>query len=107
MMDEDPWAEGRRDPSRSPYEANQAIPTLLFRRGRERFDREFPELAVREMRWLSLLAYPLSGGFRAWSLMPRPLVRPVLRLERLLAPAVGRFMALRMFVVIDRLPDAP
>ena len=52
---------------------------------------------------MSLLAYPLSGGFRPWSLMPAGLAGNVLRLESLIAPVLGPLMAFRLAIVIDRL----
>lgn len=101
-MAADPLAPGGLSPGRDPYEANQAIPTLLFFRGREAFLRAFPELAIVEARRLGLIAYPLSGGFRRWSLLPAGLVGALLRLEDLVMPLLGPLMAFRMLVVLER-----
>lgn len=98
----DPLADAAPTPGRDPYDANQAIPTLLFRRAPERFARLFPDLALRRAALLSLFAFPLSGGFRAWSLIPAALVRPLLALETALAPLLGPLMAFRLLVVIER-----
>jgi SAM-dependent methyltransferase len=91
---------------RDPYAANQAIPTLLFGplwgRHRARLAAMCPALAVRERRMVSLLAYPLTGGFRPWSLIPAALVRPALRIESALAPVLGPLCAFRMLVVMER-----
>jgi putative chitinase len=38
-----------------------------------------PQLRVRGVEWLSLFAYPLSGGFQPWSLMPASSVSPSVR----------------------------
>ena len=57
----DPLADIASDKVRDPYDSNQAIPTLLFGRYRQAFAVHFPSLKVREKRWMSLLAYPLSG----------------------------------------------
>jgi len=76
---------------------------LLFGRYRQRLAAEFPELVVRQVRLLSLLAYPLSGGFKSWSLLPALLVAPLLRLERALEPALGRLMAFRLLAVVERI----
>ncbi|MGA3308119.1 MAG: class I SAM-dependent methyltransferase [Xanthobacteraceae bacterium] len=102
IMSADPLLDGPLDPSRDAFEANQAIPTLLFSRQKARFAAEFPALRLIETRRLSLFAYPLSGGFRPWSLLPAGLVQPLLRIERWLEPMLGWFMAIRMILVIER-----
>lgn len=101
-MEEDPLAAGPPDPSRDPFDSNQAFPTLLFGRRRNRFDLAFPDLHIRAVRWFSLLAYPLSGGFRPWSLVPGRLVERLLALERLLEPYLGRVLGFRMLTVLER-----
>jgi SAM-dependent methyltransferase len=44
QMSADPLAEGTPSPERNPYDSNQAIPTLIATRDRERFSRMFPAL---------------------------------------------------------------
>ena len=102
VMDADPLAAAAPDPDSDPFDANQAIPTLLFLRQREALADAVPELSLRSVRLLSLFAYPLTGGFRPWSLIPRAAVAPMLRLEDRLAPVLGRLMAFRLFVVLER-----
>jgi SAM-dependent methyltransferase len=101
-MCQDPYAEGVPDPAKNPFDANQAIPTLMFCGNRRRFEQRFPQWHIVETRYMSLLAYPLSGGFKSWSLMPAGLVRSVLHLENKLLPKVGRFLAFRLFVVLEK-----
>ena len=103
MLGQDPLADVATDPNRDPYDANSAVPTLLFGRHRQRLADEFPELVVRQVRLLSLLAYPLSGGFKSWSLLSPALVAPMLRLERALEPVLGRLMAFRLLAVVERI----
>ncbi len=98
----DPLPEGAPTPGRDPYEANQAIPSLLFGPARARFERRFPRLKLIERRRLSLFAYPLSGGYRRFSLIPAWLVGPLLRVEDALLPLFGRFMAFRLLVALER-----
>jgi hypothetical protein len=102
IMSADPLLDGPLDPSRDAFEANQAIPTLLFSRQKGRFAAEFPALRLIESRRLALFTYPLSGGFRPWSLLPAGLVQPLVRIERWLEPILGWLMAFRMIVVIER-----
>lgn len=105
-MGEDPLAPGAPPPDRDPYDANQAFPSLLFgpmfRRHGARFRAMFPRLVVREAKPMSLFAYPLTGGFRPWSLIPEAAVAPVLVVERVLAPLLGPLCAFRILVVLER-----
>lgn len=102
VLSDDPLADGPLDPNREPFDANQAIPTLLFERDRQRMSQAFPGLKIVQLERLSLFAYPLSGGFRSWSLVPVALVGPMLSLERRLSPLIGRLAAFRLFVVIEK-----
>lgn len=101
-MKQDPFADVPADPKRDPYDANQAIPTLLFRRRRPEFPRHFPDFSVRTVRYLSLFAFPLSGGFRRWSLIPALFVRPLLALEDGLLLVLGPAMAFRLLIMLER-----
>jgi SAM-dependent methyltransferase len=102
IMSADPLASGTPDPNRDPYHSNQAIPTLIATRDKERFHSLFPALRIERIDWLSLLVYPLSGGFKPWSLVPTALGRQILRVERAIEPVVGRFAAFRMMLVIEK-----
>jgi SAM-dependent methyltransferase len=102
----DPLTARREDVgARDPFESNQAIPTLLFgrRRARERFQEQFPALQLHECQYLSMLAYPLSGGFQRWSLLPARWVSPLLRLEESLE-RLGRLLAFRLLITIVKAP---
>ncbi len=100
-MGDDPLREGRPERGRDPFAANQAFPTLLATRHRHRFAALFPRLDLIRVEWLSLFAYPLSGGFRPWSAIPVGMVADVLRLESRLVPWLGRLMAFRMLMVVE------
>ena len=106
VMGADPLADDAAAGPRDPFDSNQAIPTLMFGRHRRRFEAAFPELAIVELRRLSLFAYPLSGGFKAWSLIPGAAVGPVLRLEAMLEPLLGPLMAFRQLAVLERRPTS-
>jgi SAM-dependent methyltransferase len=94
--------DGRPDPSRDPYDSNQAIPTMLVTRDSERFGRLFPTLRIARVDWFSFAAYPLSGGFRSWCLIGQRVARLLLRLERVIEPTLGRLAAFRMMIVIEK-----
>jgi len=103
-MDVDPFAPVAISPDRDPFDANQAIPTLLFATTAacRRLEKVIPSLRVRSVKWLSLFAYPLSGGFQSWSLMPAALVPSMLALEQKVPEAVRKQIAFRMMVVVER-----
>ena len=84
-----------------PWDANVAVPTLLFWREREAFHARFGDLSVISRRRFDLLLYPLSGGFEHRRLVPMWLVPFVRACERLLTP-LAPLMAFRCFVVIEK-----
>ncbi|MEQ8660031.1 MAG: class I SAM-dependent methyltransferase [Gammaproteobacteria bacterium] len=98
----DPLQDACPTRGRDPYAANQATPGLLFGAARRRLPAAVPGLAVAHTECLSLLAYPLSGGYRPWSLVPTALVPAVLRLEDRLMPLLGPLAAFRLLGVIER-----
>ncbi len=86
---------------KDPWEANIAIPTLLFWRQIDTFRTAFPGLAVIRRDRFDLLLYPLSGGFERRQLVPSALA-PVLRAgERLISP-LAWLLAFRCFVVVEK-----
>ena len=95
-------ADGTPDPRRDPYESNQAIPTLLVTRERDRFHARFPDLRIVRVVWFAFAAYPLSGGFKPWSLLSAGAARRLLRFERAIEPLIGRLAAFRVMIVIEK-----
>jgi SAM-dependent methyltransferase len=98
----DPLIDGAPDPRRDPYASNQAIPTLIATRDRDRFHRMFPGLRLSRVDWFSLVAYPLSGGFKPWCLLPSRLAGCVLAAEHRLERALGAFAGFRLMLVIEK-----
>jgi SAM-dependent methyltransferase len=98
----DPLIDGTPCPQRDPYDSNQAIPTLIATRHRARFEGLFDTLKIVRVDWFALAVYPLSGGFRSWTLIPRRLVRPALGLERMLEKALGRVSGFRIMLVVEK-----
>jgi len=103
-MQADPFAPVVSNPGRDPFDANQAIPTLLFSTAaaRRRVEKEIPCLRVRTVEWHSLFAYPLSGGFQEWNLLPAWLVGRLLAIERSLPAMITRHLSFRMTIVLER-----
>jgi SAM-dependent methyltransferase len=102
VMSADPLAVGEPDPQRDPYASNQALPTLIATRHRDRFHAAFPGLRIAEVDWFSLLVYPLSGGFKTWSLLTAAMAAAGLRLERAVERLLGRHAGFRMLLVIEK-----
>ena len=94
--------DGRPNPSRDPYDANQAIPTLLATRERERFHRLFPHLRIVQVDWFAIVVYALSGGFKSWSLISERFARRLLKFERSVEPLIGRSSGFRMMLTIEK-----
>lgn len=98
-----PYRRGTSPSSADMAHCNQAIATLLTRRRhKERFARRYVGLRLSRSDWISLWAYPLSGGFQRWSLLPQSIANRVLEIERKLEPLLGRVFGFRMILVWDR-----
>jgi SAM-dependent methyltransferase len=98
----DPRVPCKPRSGKDPYESNQAIPTLLFKKYFHVLGESAISLNILEIRWLSLFSYPLSGGFKAWSLIPDFMVQPLLKIEDRLLPLLGRMMAFRLLIVLEK-----
>ena len=90
------------DVSKDPYDSNQAIPTILFKRDPQLFLSAVKGFKINSSDWLSLFAYPLSGGFKSWSLLPFKWVNAILKIEEKLLPFLGNLMAFRLMVVLEK-----
>ena len=97
-----PTESCRPNPKKDPYESNQAIPTLLFNAHHEALSYAGISLRIVENRWLSMIAYPLSGGFKAWSLIPSSWVATILKIEECLLPCFGSLAAFRVMIVLEK-----
>ena len=90
------------DSDKDPYDSNQAIPTILFKRDKNIFLRNNKGFKIIRSDWLSLFAYPLSGGFKSWSLIPCSWVSIILKIEEKLLPFLGNIAAFRLMVVVEK-----
>ena len=87
---------------KDPYDSNQAIPTLLVGRFRAALVAAAPRLVLDRVDRFSFVAYPLSGGFQPWSLLPQALAGPLLKLEWMSRCLFGRLAAFRLLAVFHR-----
>ena len=90
------------DADKNAYDSNQAIPTILFKRDPQLFLAAVKGFKINSSDWLSLFAYPLSGGFKSWSLLPCRWVSLILKIEEKLLPFLGFLMAFRLMVVLEK-----
>lgn len=86
----------------SPYESNQAIPYVMFIRESHRLQNHVPELKIVSTARFSLWAYPLSGGFHSWSLLPTVMAGPLLRIERPVSTWLGWLAGFRLMIVAEK-----
>lgn len=101
-MSVDPLKTDDISAHKNPYDSNQAIPTLMVGRFRDACRRAVPELELEFLDRFSFIAYPLSGGFRPWSLIPAIAARPLLAAEWALRHLFGHLAAFRLLAVYRR-----
>lgn len=98
----DPLASETVTPGRNPWDSNQGIPTLLVGRYKDAVARLAPRLSLANVDYFSFAAYPLSGGFKPWSLIPAAAVGTVSAIEWRLRKVFGRLAAFRLLAVYVR-----
>ncbi|MFZ5734951.1 MAG: class I SAM-dependent methyltransferase [Pseudomonadota bacterium] len=104
----DPFAPLFSSGPKDPWDSNQAIPTLLFARDDHRAEtlKRLKNFSIRTNDWISLFAFPLSGGFKKWCLIPATLTKALIKLEDSLPLAIRRQFAFRLVTVLVRQPGA-
>jgi SAM-dependent methyltransferase len=93
-----PDAESWEFPSGGPLSAaNGALPWMIFKRDRDVFAAEFPDLRIITIRPMMPFRYLLSGGLSKPALAPSWIFPLVLRIERLM-PSLAMFA----FILLER-----
>jgi SAM-dependent methyltransferase len=87
---------------KDPFQSNQALPTLIFRRNGARLTARFPHLVVTRVERFAGLSYPATGGFSRAPLVPMLLWRALFAVERWLPRFLFRLVGFRLFVVIEK-----
>lgn len=95
-----PFEDAAPDGS-SPWDANIALPTIVFFEHAREFEERWPRLRIVERRLLSTLVYPLSGGYTGRPLLPAAAYTGLARLDTLLARRHGTTLAFRCLVVVE------
>jgi SAM-dependent methyltransferase len=97
----DPLSIVPPQPDRRPFDANQAVASIVFERSYERFRHMYPDFTTLAQERLAFFAYPLSGGFERPSLVPLWSIDALLRLEQW-CRRLGRLLAFRLLVVLEK-----
>ena len=97
-----PLEDGSMSPRREPFDGNQAIGALISGEYCKELEQKVPNLRMTIKRWKGAFGYPLSGGFRRWSLIPHWIVPAVLRFEDSCLSDFGPIIACRMILVYQR-----
>ncbi len=100
-FNQDPLVWVEPSPNRQPFDANQAFATILFERNFKQFQERYPQFIKVYHRRMSFFGYPLSGGFDKPSLIPLPLLSPILILENMLS-FMSYFLAFRIIIVLEK-----
>ena len=101
-FNEYPLSEGDLDPKRKPVDANQAFPHLIFETYAQDFTKLFPQFKILRVNYLSLFAYPLSGGFKKWQLIPAGVAKILIRMEKGFEAYLGKILGFRMMIVVEK-----
>ena len=101
-MSADPLEEGALTQNKNPWDSNQALPTLLTGRYRAQTQKAVPDLALRSVQRFSFLGYPLSGGFKPWSLLPEAIAPALLRAEWSVRTVLGPLAAFRLLAIYEK-----
>jgi SAM-dependent methyltransferase len=101
-MSADPLKDGAITTDKNPWDSNQALPTLLTGRYRDKTKTMVPDLTLQSLDRLSFAAYPLSGGFKDWSLLPAAIAPALLSAEWSVRTIFGAFAAFRLLAVYEK-----
>jgi len=101
-MSADPFGPVSTVDPESGEACNTAIPTLVFGRGRKAFERRFVGLRIAGFRRLDAVVYPLTGGFSRATRVPAAWVDRLMSVEDRLTKWMGRLVALRMQVTLEK-----
>ena len=101
-MSADPLKDGAITADKNPWDSNQALPTLLTGRYRAQTQKAVPELTLRSLDRFSFIGYPLSGGFKPWSLLPAGMAPALLRAEWSARKLFGPLAAFRLLAVYEK-----
>lgn len=90
-------------PDKGPLSsANSALPTIIFHRDRKIFEKLYPNLKIREIKYHTFLLYILSGGLSRRQLSPSFLYTFFALIEKILNPFMKKYLAWFQTIVIEK-----
>ncbi len=99
----DPDSSRWRFPKGGPLSmANMALPWIVFHRDREKFERNFPELQIKEINLHTPFCYLLSGGVSFRGSVPGFLFGACRLLEDLVRPWIGSWAMFATIVLVRK-----
>lgn len=84
-----------------PFDANQAVATIIFFKQFEVWQERFPAFKMVQRKRFALFAYPATGGFSGRQLLPDRVIGILKMMEDLFAP-LARWLAFRALVVLQK-----
>jgi len=102
IINVNPFDIVKPDSKRVPFDANQAIPTIIFKYKIREFYKHFPNFKILNSNFISLFVYPLSGGFKKWSLIPIKYVHTLLYFDTILEKYFGFLFGFRLLIIIEK-----
>ena len=81
---------------------NNARATLWFDGNRSRTEQQIRPLRLKALKTFDLFYYPLTGGFRPWTLIPAPAARGLLKADRWLGRWLGRWFGYRILLAFEK-----
>jgi SAM-dependent methyltransferase len=96
----DPFAHGAQT-RRDPFDANTALPTLIFWHYLSELERRLPELALVARERFACFVYPLSGGLTGPRLCPPRVGRLLMALDDRLDAMAGA-LGYRCLITLER-----
>lgn len=84
---------------------NQAASFILFKKEINLFKEKYKgKFSIEIKNLFSTILYPLSGGYKNFSLVPKFLIKPFQVFEKIISP-LNKFLAFRIFIVIKKVPN--
>lgn len=81
---------------------NMAMATIIFIRQRDKFEKMFPDLMIREIKFSDFFVYPATGGFGYFNLIPSTLLKYLWNIEYLMLKPFSGITGMRLCIVLEK-----
>lgn len=88
-----------------PDDSNLALPTIIFSQQKNKFNEKYPQFQIEKIKKQDCLAYPLSLGYKRYSLVPNFLAQQIFSLEKTLTrlPFLSGIFGYKIFLVVKKI----